>query len=32
MNAIFIDEMIRIADDLTYADFCRLIRVIYWNL
>lgn len=31
MEKDFIEEMIRIADSLSYADFCRLLRIIYWN-
>lgn len=28
----FIGEFLTIADDLSYMDFCRWVRVVYWNL
>lgn len=28
----YIDELIEIADSMTYMDYCRLLTVIYWNL
>lgn len=31
-HGAYIDELIRIADSVPYADFCRLLRIIYWNL
>ena len=27
-----IDWLIEIADDLPYMDFCRWVKVVYWNL
>lgn len=27
-----IDRLIEITDDLPYMDFCRWVRVVYWNL
>ena len=27
-----VDELLELIDDLVYADYCRLITILYWNL
>nr|DAE17993.1 MAG TPA: hypothetical protein [Siphoviridae sp. ctr8v12] len=29
---VYIDELIAIADNLPYMDYCRLMAVLNWNL
>lgn len=28
----YIDKLIDIVDNLSYIDYCRILKIIYWNL
>jgi len=31
-NYAYIDSLIDAADNLQYMDYCRLLRVVWWNM